>query len=150
MFRQLAVEYGQEDLVSDFAHTHAGLVEHREDSFALLFHQIYDDAIVEVVNVFPGDAFFLVLLLFLLQNQLDEDLLQFLVAVVDAELFERVDVEDLEAVDVEHADQRPRHRLAAASAAPTDADAAPLLLLPLRKKRKRKIQLLVMFSFGFL
>lgn len=35
----------------------------------------------------PGDALPLVLLLFLLQNQLNEQLLQFLIAVVDAELF---------------------------------------------------------------
>lgn len=36
----------------------------------------------------------------------NEQLLQFLVTVVDAELFEAVRLEDLEAVDVEHADQR--------------------------------------------
>lgn len=38
--------------------------------------------------MFPGDSFSLVLLLFLLQNQLDEELLQLLIAVVDAELLE--------------------------------------------------------------
>lgn len=38
--------------------------------------------------MFPGDSLSLVLFLFLLQHQLDEELLQFLVAVVDAELFE--------------------------------------------------------------
>lgn len=37
--------------------------------------------------MFPGDSFSLVLFLFLLEDQLDEELLQFLVAVVDAELF---------------------------------------------------------------
>lgn len=38
----------------------------------------------------PGDALPLVLLLLLLQHQLDEQLLQLLIAVVDAELLEAV------------------------------------------------------------
>lgn len=37
--------------------------------------------------IFPGDAFPLIFLLLLLQHQLDEKLLQLLIAVVDAELF---------------------------------------------------------------
>ena len=41
--------------------------------------------------MFPGDALSLVLLLLLLQHQLDEQLLQLLVAVVDAELLEARD-----------------------------------------------------------
>lgn len=38
--------------------------------------------------MFPGDSLSLILFLFLLQHQLDEELLQLLIAVVDAELFE--------------------------------------------------------------
>ena len=41
----------------------------------------------ESTHVLPGDALPLVLLLFLLQDQLDKELLQLLVAVIDAELF---------------------------------------------------------------
>ena len=41
--------------------------------------------------MFPGDALPLVLLLLLLQHQLDEQLLQLLVAVVDAELLKAGD-----------------------------------------------------------
>lgn len=40
----------------------------------------------ESTHVLPGDPFPLVFLLFLLQNQLNKELLQFLVAVIDAEL----------------------------------------------------------------
>lgn len=42
----------------------------------------------ESTHVLPGDALPLVLLLFLLQDQLDKELLQLLVAVIDAELLE--------------------------------------------------------------
>ena len=68
-----------------------------------LVYQLADDHVVEVVNVLPLDALPLVLLLLLLQHQLDEDLLQLLVAVVDAELLETVLAEDLETIDVEDA-----------------------------------------------
>lgn len=47
--------------------------------------------------MFPGDSFSLILFLLLLQHQLDEELLQLLVTVVDAELFKaarRVNVTD--------------------------------------------------------
>jgi hypothetical protein len=48
-------------------------------------NQVADYLVVEVINVGPRDAFALVLLLFLLENELDEELLEFLIAVVDAE-----------------------------------------------------------------
>lgn len=43
--------------------------------------------------MFPGDAFSLILFLFLLQHQLDEKLLQLFVTVVDAELFKATEQE---------------------------------------------------------
>jgi len=43
---------------------------------------------------------------YLLQHELDKELLELLVAVVDAELFEAVVVKYLESVNVEHANQR--------------------------------------------
>lgn len=42
----------------------------------------------------------------------DKKLLQFLVAVVDAKLLETVDVEDLETVNIEHANNRTRYVIA--------------------------------------
>lgn len=43
--------------------------------------------------MFPGDPLPLVLLLLLLQHQLDEELLQLLVTVVDAELFKAAETQ---------------------------------------------------------
>lgn len=40
--------------------------------------------------MFPGDSFSLIFLLFLPQHQLDKQLLQFLITVVNAELFKAV------------------------------------------------------------
>lgn len=51
----------------------------------------------------PLNAFLVVLLLLLLENKFHEQLLKFFVAIIDAELFERVVVEDLKAVNVQHA-----------------------------------------------
>lgn len=52
----------------------------------------------------PKDPYLLlVLLLFVLEGELDEDLLQLLVHVVDAKLLEAVSTEDLEPVDVQNA-----------------------------------------------
>ena len=63
--------------------------------------QVTDDLVVDETNICPFDPFLIVLLLFHLQRQLDEeDLLQLLIHVVDAELSEAVLVEDLEVVNV--------------------------------------------------
>lgn len=45
--------------------------------------------------MFPGDAFSLILFLFLLQHQLDEELLQLFITVVDAELFKATETEEI-------------------------------------------------------
>ncbi len=63
--------------------------------------QVTDDLVIDETDNCPFDPFLIVLLLFRLQRQLDEeDLLQLLIRVVDAELSEAVLVEDLEVVDV--------------------------------------------------
>lgn len=54
----------------------------------LLLDQIADDLVVEELDWLPLDALALVLLLLTLEGELDEHLLQLLVAVVDAELLE--------------------------------------------------------------
>lgn len=53
-----------------------------------LFNEVTNDNVVEVLHGLPLDALAQVLFLLLLQRQLDEQLLQFLVAEVDAELLE--------------------------------------------------------------
>jgi hypothetical protein len=59
------------------------------------------DLVVDETDICLFDPFLFVLLLFRLQRQLDEeDLLQLLIHVVDAELSEAVLVEDLKVVDV--------------------------------------------------
>ena len=63
--------------------------------------------IVEVLHVDPLNPLPLILLLLLLQHELDEQLLQFLVAVVDAELLKAVVVKHLENIDVTCALQKP-------------------------------------------
>lgn len=107
----------QEDAVGDGARSAAGLIQHRQDAPVGPLHQLHDGGVVEVLHLgrkpvggagvdppeprrpalarpgarphaLPGDALALVLLLLLLQDELDEQLLQLLVAVVDAELLE--------------------------------------------------------------
>lgn len=50
------------------------------------FDQVANDLIIKILNVGPSDAFSLIFLLFLFQHKFDEKLLQFFVAVVDAEI----------------------------------------------------------------
>ena len=64
--------------------------------------QLANDLVVEERDGGPGDALVLVLDLLGVQGQLDEDLLELLVHVVDAQLFEGVALEHLEAVDIQH------------------------------------------------
>lgn len=54
----------------------------------------------------PTDSFPFIFILLLFQDQLNEQLLQFLVAIVDAQLLETVVIEDFETVDVQNADDR--------------------------------------------
>ena len=56
-----------------------------------------------------SDSLPLVLFLFGLESQFNEELLQFLVTVVDTELFEAVDSKDLEPVDVQETHQAALH-----------------------------------------
>ena len=57
---------------------------------ATFFDEVTDDLVVEVLDRRPFDLFPDVFLLFCLECELDEDLLQLLVDVVDAELLERI------------------------------------------------------------
>ena len=97
---QLPVHLLQQHLVSDLAHIEAGLVHQCDNALVLLLYQLTDDNIVEVLYVLPLDALPLVLLLLLLQHQLNEQLLQLLITIVDAELFETIFAKDFKTIDV--------------------------------------------------
>jgi len=58
------------------------------------------DLVVDETDICLFGSFLIVLLLFRLQRQLDEEDLQLLIHVADAELSEAVLVEDLKVVDV--------------------------------------------------
>lgn len=57
----------------------------------LLLNEVTDDLVVEVRDRLPLDSLLEVFLLLRLESQLNEQLLQLLVAVVDAELFKTDD-----------------------------------------------------------
>jgi hypothetical protein len=69
----------------------ASVVESGEDSRgAFLFNEVAHDLVVEVLDRRPFDLLSDVFFLFRFQRELDEDLLQFLIDVVNAELFEGI------------------------------------------------------------
>ena len=103
---ELPVHLLKKHRVGDLADVEARLVHDRDDPLVRLVDQLADDHVVEVVDVLPLDPLPLVLLLLLLQHQLDEQLLQLLVAVVDAELLKTVLPKDLKAVDVKNSNHR--------------------------------------------
>ena len=72
----------------------ASVVESREDAgWSSFFDKIAYNLIVEVFDGGPFDLFADVFFLFGFEGQLDEDLLELLVDIVDAELFEGVVLE---------------------------------------------------------
>jgi hypothetical protein len=85
-------------------------VQNGQNAARLLLNQIADNAVVKVFDGRPGNALARVLLLLGAQRELDKVLLQLFVAPVDEKLLERVVVENLKAVNVQHAQ---RHLLAA-------------------------------------
>ena len=66
--------------------------------------QIERVLVVDEFDMLPADVLRVVLFLLQLENVADEELLQVLVGVVDAKLLETVDVEVLEAENVQHSD----------------------------------------------
>lgn len=48
---QFAIESLEENLIRDFAHIHAGFVQHRENALMLLLHQIHNDLVIEVIDL---------------------------------------------------------------------------------------------------
>ena len=69
----------------------ARVVQRREDTRGTaLLDEVAHDLVVEVLDGIPLDLFPNILFLLGLEGELDEDLLQLLVDVVDAQLLERV------------------------------------------------------------
>merc|ERR1719427_440197 len=81
------------------------LLQHGQDAHLLLDQLDGDDQVHAEVDESPLDALGLVLFLLLDEHVVVEELLETLVGVVDEELFQDVELEDLEAGDVENADK---------------------------------------------
>ena len=79
------------------------LLQHGQDAHLLLDQLDGDDQIHTEVDEGPLDTFRLVFLLLLDEHVVVEELLETLVGVVDEELFQDVELEDLEAGDVQDA-----------------------------------------------
>ena len=82
------------------------LVEQREDTHRLLLYEVQAELVILERHAADVDPFALVLFLLQLEQVPVELRLKPLVGVVDAQLFERVVLEELEAVDVEDAYRR--------------------------------------------
>lgn len=80
------------------------LVEDVENAVRLGFNQIDAILIVNIDDLLNAKPFLFVEQLFFLEDAFIEELLQFLVTVVDTELFEAVDGKIFETSDVQHAD----------------------------------------------
>ena len=76
-------------------------VEELEDAERRPLDHLDARLVVVVVDRDPNDALLRVDLLLHLEDELEEELVQLLVGEVDAQLLEGVDLEDLEAEDVE-------------------------------------------------
>ena len=69
----------------------ADVIEHGEDAGrGLSFDEVAHDLVVKVLDGLPLDSLLRVLFLLSLERELDEELLQLLVDIVDAELLESV------------------------------------------------------------
>mmetsp|Transcript_112857 Transcript_112857/g.320084 ORF Transcript_112857/g.320084 Transcript_112857/m.320084 type:complete len:301 (+) Transcript_112857:3479-4381(+) len=94
-----------ESLVRPVGHQ-ALLIEHREHARPLGLQQVHGVLVVGEVQRIPVDAFPLIELLLQLENEGVEELLKTLVREVDAELLEGVELEALEAENIEHAHEK--------------------------------------------
>ena len=64
------------------------------------------DLVVEEGDGRPGNSFGVVLVLFGLQSEADENLLEFFIDIVDAKLLETILVEYFEAINIEHSEAK--------------------------------------------
>ena len=80
---------------------HALLFQDGEDAHGLFNELNASSQVHPKVNEFPFNAFLLVLLLFQHEHVVVEELLQFLIGEVDAQLLKAVEIKDLKASDVQ-------------------------------------------------
>lgn len=73
-------------------------------TLVLLLDKVTDDLVIEIGDGFPSNALAAIFILFGFERQFDEQLLKLLVAVINAELFETVGLEDFKAVNVQNAE----------------------------------------------
>lgn len=83
----------------------AGIVHGGENAWgSLLLDEVAHNLVVEEVDGSPLNALSDVLFLFGLEGELNKDLLKLFVDIVDAELFERVLLENLESINIQNTD----------------------------------------------
>mmetsp|Transcript_5287 Transcript_5287/g.8740 ORF Transcript_5287/g.8740 Transcript_5287/m.8740 type:complete len:349 (-) Transcript_5287:1254-2300(-) len=88
-------------------HRFTNIIQHEKDSWWIFsFNQITHNFVVKVWNWIPFDAFALILFLFIFQREFNENLLQFLIHIIDAHLFETVFVKDFKTENVEHTNDK--------------------------------------------
>mmetsp|Transcript_38632 Transcript_38632/g.97283 ORF Transcript_38632/g.97283 Transcript_38632/m.97283 type:complete len:293 (-) Transcript_38632:1209-2087(-) len=98
---------GVELVIAGFGEVDHVVEEGEHSGRALALDEIAADLVVEELDRLPLDLLASVLVLLLLQGEVDEDLLQLLVHVVDAELFKPIFFKNLKTVNVEHTDGEP-------------------------------------------
>src|SRR3989338_4853972 len=82
------------------------LVEKRKDSERVFVDEVDARLIVKVFYGFPSDAFASVFFLFSFQSEFDEDLLEFFVDIVDAQLFKTIWAENFKPIYIQDTDHK--------------------------------------------
>mmetsp|Transcript_40855 Transcript_40855/g.102868 ORF Transcript_40855/g.102868 Transcript_40855/m.102868 type:complete len:242 (+) Transcript_40855:1244-1969(+) len=96
---QILIHLTQESGISTFAQQ--GLfIEQCKDTYWFLLDEQHTLLVVEVVHILPSDSLLAILFLLSLQGEFNENLLQFLIHIVDAQLFKRILAKDLKAIDI--------------------------------------------------
>lgn len=72
MFPQFVIQCFKEHLIGDFSNIHAGIIQNGNDPFVLLFHQIHNDLVVEIINLQNTKQVFAGLLSLLSEKEADE------------------------------------------------------------------------------
>jgi hypothetical protein len=84
------IELLEERHIGGVSRTQAFFIQHCQDSLVAFLNEIADDGVVEVIHIDPLDAFRDVFFLFFSQCELNEELLQLLIAVVDDKLLKAI------------------------------------------------------------
>ena len=107
--RMIGVEFVAQRSICAFGKSTL-FVDQRNDIHRFDGNQIENPLIIFEGDVLPIDVFVVVFLLFEFEDVMDEELLEILIGVVDAKLFETIPLEVLESEDVQDAETKPRER----------------------------------------